>query len=119
MPGIFFPSSKPKFTDPEGIIAKLKEAALKLAKTDKNVLAVYLFGSYVQGNAGLRSDADILVVLKNDSRPWLQRQGSYILKFADAPLPVDVLVYTKEELDAALKEGNGFLTAATAGIKLV
>ncbi|MFH0762583.1 MAG: nucleotidyltransferase domain-containing protein [Candidatus Omnitrophota bacterium] len=119
MPGIFFPSSKPRFVNSKEIIAKLKEVALNVAGANGNVAAVYLFGSHTQGNAGLHSDADILVVLKKDSRAWMERQGEYILAFADAPVPVDVLVYTKEELDAALRKGNSFLSAAITGIKLV
>ena len=119
MPGIFFPSSKPRFVDPKEIIEKLKDTALNVARADHNVMAIYLFGSHTQGNAALHSDADILVVLKKDSRPWLERQDEYILAFADAPVPVDVLVYTKEELDAALKKGNSFLSAAIAGINLL
>ena len=118
MPGIFFPSSKPRFVDSKEIVGKLKEAALNAARANHNVAAVYLFGSHAQGNAGLHSDADILVVLKQDARPWLERQGEYILAFADAPVPVDVLVYTKKELDVALKAGNRFLAIAVKGIKL-
>lgn len=118
MPGIFFPSSRPRFVEAKEIVAKLRETALNVARVNHNVQAVYLFGSHAQGNAGLHSDADILVVLNKDSRPWLERQDEYILAFADAPVPVDVLVYTKEELDAALKKGNSFLAAAIAGISL-
>jgi len=118
MPGIFFPSSKPRFVNLGEVIEELRKLALNVAGANHNVKAVYLFGSYAQGNAGLHSDADILVVLNKDSRPWLERQDEYILAFADAPVPVDVLVYTETELGAVLKRGNTFLSGAMRGIKL-
>lgn len=78
-----------------------------------------MFGSYAQHNASLRSDADILVVLKKDKRKMTDRLDEFILEFSNGPVPVDVLVYTRPEIETALKEGNRFLTDASAGIKLL
>lgn len=115
----FFPSSRPRFVDEEAVIGKLKEIAMNLARADRNIEAIYLFGSYAKrGAAGLRSDADILVVLKEDSRRPIDRLDEFMPAFLDAPVPVDVLVYTKAELGKALKEGNRFLARAVEGIRL-
>lgn len=116
---IFFPSSKPRFVDEGKVVNGLRELALKVARKNKKVEAIYLFGSYAQGNAGLHSDADILVVLSQDRRGLLDRMDEFILQFSDGPVPVDVLVYTRAELDAAIEEGNRFLADAVGGIKLV
>lgn len=116
---LFFPSPKPTFVDREEVIEGFKKLALKIAKKNKNVEAIYLFGSYAQGNAGLHSDADILVVLSRDKRRMMDRLDEFILEFSNGPLPADVLVYTHIELDTALKEGNHFLADAIKGIKLI
>ena len=47
------------------------------------------------------------------------RLDEFILEFSNGPVPVDVLVYTRPEIETALKEGNRFLTDASAGIKLL
>jgi len=119
MPKIFFPSSKPRFVNEREVIDGLKRVALKVAQEKNNVEAIYLFGSYAQGNAGFHSDADILIVLSDDKRRMMDRPDEFIIEFSDGPVPTDVLVYTRAELDAALKkEGNRFLTEAVKGIKL-
>lgn len=119
MPNLFFPSSKPIFIEERKIIKKLRNLALKVAKKNKNVESIYLFGSFAQGNASLRSDADILVVLGHDKRNMMERLDKFILAFSEGPVPVDVLVYTRTELNKALKQGNNFLSKAQSGIKLV
>jgi len=62
------------------------------------VLAVVLFGSFASGRAVPGSDLDILIVLREDPRPFLDRIVEYT---PDAlPLPVDVFPYTFEEIEA-------------------
>ena len=118
MPNLFFRSSKPRFVDNKKIIREFKKLGGDLAKKNTNIESIYLFGSYAQGNAGLRSDADIMVILKQDKRKMLDRLDEFILEFSDGPVPVDVLVYTQAELSQALKEKNHFFTEAVKGIKL-
>lgn len=119
MPGIFFPSSRPSFVDAQRVISGLREIAVRTAGKYKNVEAVYLFGSYSGGNAAARSDADILVILSQDERRRPDRPDEFIMEFSDGPVPVDVMVYTQAESDAAIKEGNRFLIRAMNGIRLV
>jgi len=108
-----------KFINRTAIILSLKNIARKTARSNHRIDQVYLFGSMSTDNAGLHSDADILVVLKEDKRPMLDRIDEYLLKFSDGPVPVDVFVYTKEELEQARREGNSFVRMALKGIKLV
>ncbi len=119
MQKIFFPSLKPRFINQQEVIEGLREIAVRLAAKDKNIAMVYLFGSYANNTAGAYSDADILVVLKQDRRPKIERLDEFILEFADGPIPVDVLVNTLQELDLGLAQGSQFLANAVAGIKLV
>jgi predicted nucleotidyltransferase len=115
---IFFPSSRPRFVDAGTVIKKLKTTALKLSRDNKNIEAIYLFGSYASGAAGLHSDADILVVLKEDARRPIDRLDEFILAFSGAPIPVDVLVNTRTELRLARREGNRFFSNAVSGMRL-
>ena len=110
MPKIFFPASDPIFLDEEKIVSELRELSHKISEKFGNIKRIYLFGSYAEGNAGLRSDADILIVVSHDERPMMDRLDEFILKFADASLPVDVLVYTEKELAKAISKKNRFIT---------
>lgn len=116
---IFFPSSKPTFVDGKRIISEIKKLAKRVAEKHKNIENIYLFGSYANGNAGFRSDADILIILSQDDRPIKERLGDFIMEFSDAPVPIDVLVYTQSEIEMAMEENNRFLKRALSGIKLI
>lgn len=119
MQNLFFRSSKPRFIDEKKVISKFKHLALRAAEKNKNVEGIYLFGSYAENKAAAHSDADILVVLSEDKRRMLDRLDEFILEFSDGPVPVDVLVYTRAELEQAVKNGNHFLERAVKGKKLV
>lgn len=118
LPDIFFRSPKPVFVDQGSVLEEFRRIALELCRRNKNVKTVYLFGSYAHGNAGSHSDADILVILFADTRSLMERLNEFILEFSNGPIPADVLVYTENELDRALKEGNLFLRKAISGILL-
>ncbi|MCS7219458.1 MAG: nucleotidyltransferase domain-containing protein [Thermus sp.] len=59
--------------------------------------ALYLFGSHARGTADRRSDLDLLVVARTPLPP-LARLELVLQPLADAPLPVEPLVLTPEEL---------------------
>lgn len=119
MPKIFFPSSKPRFANKKEIILSIRNLALKVAGENENIKEIILFGSFAKGDFGPYSDADILVVLKKDNRRMLDRLDEYLLAFSDAPVPVDVLVCTEEELDRAIESGSFFIRNILEGEKLV
>ena len=116
---IFFPGSTARFINKEANINELRTLAHGIAKKNKNVDNIYLFGSYARGDAGVRSDADILVILKKDDRRMMDRLDEFIAAFSDGPVPVDVLVWTKSEIDKALGEKNSFIKRALEGIPLI
>lgn len=60
---------------------------------------VLLFGSWARGTATRRSDLDLLVVWPTHLPP-LARIGRVLDLLRDAPLPVEPLVLTPEELEA-------------------
>lgn len=101
------------FLQAEPIIAELRERASELLKCDDRVLEVSLFGSLVSGRYAPGSDADLLVVLKHDSRRFIDRIPEFLERFSGLGIAVDVFPYTVEEIEgmkdvglvkAALKE---------------
>lgn len=84
-------------------------------------IRVILFGSVARGDAGKRSDLDLIVVLDNAPRRFLDRLALVDEALRDREVPLDVLVYTSEEfaelshtrpfLRRALREGRVLLEA--------
>jgi len=107
---------KEKLKNREKIIDELKNISRRLKKEDKNVLSVYLFGSYSRGDFSFWSDADLIVVLKESNEGMLDRIERFLLKFVNAPVPVDVLVYTRREIKE--NRDNFFIKDGLKGIKL-
>lgn len=105
----FFPLLNPRFIDSNKIIASLKKISRMLIRQDGRIAKIYLFGSFAAAKAGVHSDADILVVLKEDKRRMFDRIPEFILRFSPAPVPVDILVYTRHELQKMTEEGNPFI----------
>lgn len=119
MQRIFFPSLKPRFINKEKILEDIEKEAKKIAETDNRIQSIYLFGSYAQGIPSFRSDADLLIVLKEDNRRMIDRIDEFLLKFSNCPIPVDIWVYTEKEIEKAISSGNSFIKIAYGGIKLI
>ncbi len=96
------------FVDAHLIKRQLKKAAENL-KQDLNVVKVLLFGSLVRGNYGPSSDADICILLKEDSRKILDRIPDFLDYFLEVDIGVDVFPYTLEEFARMEKSGNFFI----------
>jgi predicted nucleotidyltransferase len=107
-------SVKVRFLDKEAVIDKLKNITAKLCKEDDNIQGMYLFGSLVKDSYKPGSDADILVILKENKKPMPARMQEYLRFFLSAPVPVDVFVYTAKELDDMKSHGNRFISKITA-----
>ncbi len=77
----------------------LRKYAMKAV--EKGALAVILVGSLARGNYTAYSDADVIIVLKHDSRRPIDRIAEYI----DPTLPIDIepRVYTLNELEKMAK----------------
>jgi uncharacterized protein len=111
-------SAKVVFLDKSGIMHRLIEAVKRL-RADSNVNDVKLFGSLSKGNFVPGSDADVLIVLKNDSRRMIDRIPEYLDFFMRVPFPVEVFPYTEEEISRMSADGNRFiLNAVENGLDL-
>jgi len=76
---------------------------------------VIVFGSYARGDIHQGSDLD-LVIIKNTKKKFLKRMDE-VLELCDGEIAVGPLIYTQEEFDRMLSEGNDFLeTVVKEGI---
>jgi len=96
----------PQKVDDE-LIAEVVRRIVEVADPDK----IILFGSHARGEAGSRSDLDILVIKDSDVPRW-ERSGHIYYALRDIMVPMDILVYTEEEVyDWSLVE-EAFITTA-------
>ena len=79
---------------------------------------VILFGSHATGHPGPDSDVDFLVIA--DSRlPRHKRSRSLYALFHPYPFPMDILVYTPEEVEKQLADPDSFVaTVLTQGTEV-
>ena len=66
--------------------------------------------SLARGDAVPGSDADLLIVVRHSTEPFLDRAVRY--RPAGVGVGVDVVAYTREELTALLEAGNAFVRQA-------
>jgi predicted nucleotidyltransferase len=80
--------------DYEYVIKRLKEYAVR--SLEKNAIAIFLIGSLAKGNYTAFSDADVVVIVRDDyPKGFIDR----ISDFIDPTLPIDIepRVYTVSE----------------------
>ena len=77
---------------------------------------IILFGSYAKGNQDENSDIDLMVILDNNhvSKTYQERLNKKIsirnlVLEINRKIPLDILVYSKEELNIIKKHGNYFI----------
>jgi predicted nucleotidyltransferase len=85
--------------DRDEVVARLRGLASELVASNPNVTRVLLFGSLAGNSYSPHSDADLLVVLREDKRRRMDRTTEFILHFLPAGCPTDVLVHTEAELE--------------------
>lgn len=103
-------SVKVRFLDGNKIIDELKSIAEDILKKNNNVLSIYLFGSISKGNYMTGSDADILVVLRDDNRRFIDRIPEFLRYFLNTSVATDVFPYTQKELERMILTENNFIT---------
>jgi len=77
---------------------------------------IILFGSYANGTPNEHSDIDIMVILDNDhiSKTYRERLDKEIfirnlVREINREVSMDILIYSKEELNIIKKNGNYFV----------
>ncbi|WP_301664589.1 nucleotidyltransferase domain-containing protein [Methanoculleus frigidifontis] len=83
------------------VLERLRAAVDRLT-SDPNVLRVVLFGSFAEERAVPGSDVDVMIVLADDERPFLERISAFLTYFSDIGIGVDLFPYTVREMDNPL-----------------
>ena len=89
------------------LIAEVVRRIVQVADPDK----IILFGSHARGEASSRSDLDILVIKNSDVPRW-DRSGHIYYALRDIMVPMDILVYTHEEVYDWSQVRQAFVTTA-------
>jgi uncharacterized protein len=74
---------------------------------------VVLFGSHASGQARPDSDVDFLVIADSDLPRHKRSRDLYAL-LHPYPFPMDILVYTPEEVEKQLKDPDSFVATVLA-----
>jgi len=83
-------------TDQSAVRAIVDDIIEQIVKTYQPQ-KIILFGSYARGTQNQDSDIDLLVI-KDTQEDFITRIRN-VRKSLSCPLPLDILVYTKDEID--------------------
>ena len=103
----FLSSARPRFANKHEILEIARQTAFRIAREHPEVVKILVFGSFAREDYGVRSDLDLLIVLKNSD----QSPGDRLAEFLRcAPkYPTDMVVLTQAELEARLAAGEPFI----------
>jgi predicted nucleotidyltransferase len=63
--------------------------------SNQNVIRAGYYGSYARGDWGVGSDLDLIIIIEVTNEPFERRAAT--LNTTSLPVPVDILIYTKQE----------------------
>lgn len=75
--------------------------AASVRKSHPEIERIYWFGSWIHGQPTPRSDVDICIVVSESAKPFRDRSADYR---PELPIPMDLLVYTREEFEKLVRE---------------
>ena len=79
---------------------------------------VIIFGSYAKGTATIKSDLDIFVI-KETEVPMANRVDELVPMLSHTLIPIDVHIYTPEEIEAYSQEPFSFVSSILKSCKTV
>lgn len=95
--------------DYEALLSALNSAAFEI-KRDVPDSEIFLFGSFAKGSYTPLSDVDLLIIVPQSDKPYLERKERFTAYFT-LPFDVNIIVYTKEEIRQMQVNGNMFITS--------
>ena len=96
------------------VVADIVRRIVETAQPDK----IIVFGSRARGDARPNSDFDVLVI-KDSDEPGYRRDVPLYVALAGLDVPVDVMVYTPEEIREWSDVPFAFITTAVRKGKVV
>lgn len=95
MPVRSLTSSVLKWPGRDEVVQAVVRWANSLAEADQSIRKVGYRGSYANGNWGVGSDIDLIVLVESSAHDFLERGRTY--DATGLPVPADLLVYTLAE----------------------
>lgn len=113
--------SSSRFVDRRGVIDELRQLCRRARQQRPDIESVVLFGSYARGSCGPRSDADLFVVLADSPHARrMDRIPDLLRVFAPTPVPLDIVPWTRAELEQARQRGDRWVAMVQRqGIELL
>lgn len=93
----------------EPLLARLRASVARLRAEHPEVIEVRLFGSPARGDQTGTSDVDLLILLDHTTEADPLRRIRTFLSYFDLDRGVDLLVYTRAELDRRLAQNDRFV----------
>ena len=106
MPVTSSTSSVKRWPKTDAVIAALEVWGAEVAGRRDDLIVLGYFGSYARGDAGFGSDLDLVMIVEEDRRPFLERGLDW--RTETLPVPVDLLVYTIAEWERLMVAGGRF-----------
>lgn len=95
------------FADKETILGQVRRFATELKSTRPEVEKVGLFGSYATDMYGPASDVDLLIILRQSRKRFLDRIPDFIPD--NVSVGCDVFPYTAEEIENMKRDHNPWI----------
>lgn len=88
-------SSVMRWPDRQQVHDAISKWIEQLAQTNPALVAAGYFGSYARNDAGVGSDLDVVIILKDSDLPFECRYNTW--DFNAIPVPVEAQIYILEE----------------------
>lgn len=95
-------SSVLRWPESHAVEDSLRQWVKKIVEHRSGLLRIGYFGSLARGDWGVGSDLDLIVVVEASNLPFERRAAEW--DTTELPVPVDLLVYTKEEWQSLSKQ---------------
>ena len=100
-------SVKVFFADKAKVLSELRHWAVRLKDERRDVEKVGLFGSYATDTYGPRSDADLLIVLRDSDKRFRDRIPDFLPD--GVSVPCDVFPYTADEIEDLRRDNSPWI----------
>ncbi len=100
-------SVKVVFADKAKVLRQLKDYAKNLKQKHPEVERIGYFGSYANETYGPASDVDLLIILKQNSKRFLDRIPDFLPD--NLSICCDVFPYTSEEIEKTQEQNNPWI----------
>ena len=107
-------SVKVVFADKTKVLRQLTEYAEKVKRTRPEVERIALFGSYATDKFGPASDVDLLIILRESSKRFLDRIPDYLPD--NLSVSCDVFPYTNDEIERMKQQNTLWIRRLLTGV---